>query len=251
MVWPFNRKKKEEPAPAADTSISLDEAAPAQEVGGAQEQFQDSGNFRTPADMIPDQPYPGAGPSAAERVAPPQIGYNPYEGLPSTLDAGMLNKLYNLPESPEYLFDEEASYKRRAWNENLQYFTGLGYFGGSLAGGGYGAFKGVTTPAPLGAIDTSKLKMNRVLNGATNRGTFLGNSLGVVGLLYAVSDSAISNARGLDESDLLNSTAAGVVTGMVYKSMSGPRAALVYGSAGGAIALGVNVAASVTGLFSR
>lgn len=33
----------------------------------------------------------------------PRAGYNPYEGLPSTLDPGMLEKLYSLPEDPEYV----------------------------------------------------------------------------------------------------------------------------------------------------
>jgi hypothetical protein len=28
-------------------------------------------------------------------------GYNPYEGLPSTLDPGLLEKMYNMPEAPE------------------------------------------------------------------------------------------------------------------------------------------------------
>jgi hypothetical protein len=58
--------------------------------------------------------------------------YNPYAGLPgTTLDPGMLEKLYNLPEQPEFLFAEEAGVRHRNMGENFTFCTGVGYFSGA------------------------------------------------------------------------------------------------------------------------
>ena len=38
------------------------------------------------------------------------------------------------------LFDEERAVKTRSWSENLTYLTGVGYLGGSIAGGGWGLY---------------------------------------------------------------------------------------------------------------
>lgn len=159
----------------------------------------------------------------------PTMRYNPYEGLPSTLDPGLLEKMYNLPESPEFLFQEESRVHRRGWGENITFCTGLGYFGGALVGGGYGALSGVRSVPAGGAIDTTKLKANRVMNAMTNRGMFLGNNLGCIGLFYAGMDNLISWQRGKD--DVLNPILAGATAGLMYKSTAGPRAMIVYSSA--------------------
>ena len=42
--------------------------------------------------------------------------YNPYDGIHGGLDVRQLGRI-QLPESPEYLFTEEATVKRRSWGE--------------------------------------------------------------------------------------------------------------------------------------
>jgi hypothetical protein len=53
--------------------------------------------------------------------------YNPYEGLNTLGGRGVA---FQLPEGPEFVFQEEAAAKRRSWGENLQFYTGVGYLGG-------------------------------------------------------------------------------------------------------------------------
>ncbi|KAH7430035.1 hypothetical protein KP509_09G079800 [Ceratopteris richardii] len=155
--------------------------------------------------------------------------YNPYEQYRGTsFDPRSINKLYRLPSSPEYLFPEEAAVQRRNWSENLTYYTGCGYLAGALTGGGLGISDGLRAAEK---DDTLKLIVNRVLNASGHRGRSYGNKLGVVGLLYAGIESTIVHYRDTD--DILNSIAAGLGTGAVYRVAGGPRAAAFAGAIGG------------------
>jgi hypothetical protein len=51
------------------------------------------------------------------------------EGISSAL--GGKKAVFQLPEGPEFVFQDEAVAKRRGWSENLQFYTGLGYLGGA------------------------------------------------------------------------------------------------------------------------
>lgn len=51
------------------------------------------------------------------------------EGISSAL--GGRKAVFQLPEGPEFVFQEETAAKRRGWSENLQFYTGLGYLGGA------------------------------------------------------------------------------------------------------------------------
>ncbi|XP_073221718.1 mitochondrial import inner membrane translocase subunit TIM23-2-like isoform X2 [Cicer arietinum] len=75
--------------------------------------------------------------------------YNPYKDL----DIPIQN-LYKLSTSPEFLFDEEARRKRSSWGENLTFYTGCGYLGGSIAGVGF-----VDDVKAFESNDTAKLQM--------------------------------------------------------------------------------------------
>lgn len=155
--------------------------------------------------------------------------YNPYaEYHGTTFDPRSVNKLYRLPSSPEFLFPEEAAVQRRNWSENLTYYTGCGYLSGVIVGGSLGAIDGVRAAE---AGDTLKLRINRILNGSGHRGRSYGNKLGVVGLLYAGLESGIVHYRGND--DILNSIAAGLGTGALFRVAAGPRAAAFAGAVGG------------------
>ena len=88
--------------------------------------------------------------------------YNPYEGLHASLDPKILGSI-RLPNAPEHLFSEEATRHKRSWGENLSYYTGLGYLGGTLSGGLYGGIEGARAKAPQASLDTSKLRLNRLV----------------------------------------------------------------------------------------
>ncbi|KAJ4970117.1 hypothetical protein NE237_003216 [Protea cynaroides] len=157
--------------------------------------------------------------------------YHPYQDLNVPIQ-----NLYNLPTSPEFLFDEEAAVQRRSWGENLQYYTGSGYLAGAIIGAAKGSVEGIKA-AERG--DSLKLRINRILNSGGQTGRRYGNSLGVVGLIFAGLESGIIYFRGTD--DVLNSVVAGLGTGALYKAASGPRSAAVAGAIGG-LAAGVAVA---------
>ncbi|CAA0822415.1 Mitochondrial import inner membrane translocase subunit TIM23-1 [Striga hermonthica] len=157
--------------------------------------------------------------------------YNPYQDLhfPS-------QTLYNLPTSPEFLFQEESVAQRRSWGENLTYYTGIGYLAGATAGAAKGFATGVRSIEPT---DTLKLKINRILNGSGLAGRQIGNRCGVIGLMYAGLESGMISVRGTD--DVANSLAAGLATGALYKAAAGPRSAAVAGAIGGVV-VGIAVA---------
>jgi len=105
-------------------------------------------------------------------------------------------------------------------------FPGLG------VGGVWGLREGVRRPL---AVSNSRLRINSILNSVTRRGTFIGNSAGVLGMLiqrlmlYTTPDtyarlalvynginSSIDHWRG--RHDAAGSMVAGALTGAIYKS---------------------------------
>ncbi|KAH7668487.1 Mitochondrial import inner membrane translocase subunit TIM23 protein [Dioscorea alata] len=164
--------------------------------------------------------------------------YNPYQDLQIPRQI-----VYDLPTSPEILFHEESIRQHRSWGENLTYCTGVGYLAGAVAGGSIGLRDGLRT-AEQG--DSMKLRINRVLNSSGHTGRRLGNKLGVVGLLYAGMESGLVALR--DKDDWMNSVAAGLGTGALFRAASGPRSAAVAGAIGG---LMVGAAVAVKQVFKR
>lgn len=158
--------------------------------------------------------------------------YNPYQDLQVPIQ-----NLYKLPTSPEFLFQEEAIAQRRSWGENLTYYTGISYLAGAVAGAGTGFVEGVKASEPG---DTLKLKINRILNGSGHTGRKFGNRAGVIGLMYAGLESGMVSLRDTD--DVINSVAAGLGTGALYKAAAGVRSAAVAGAIGGVV-----VGVAVTG----
>lgn len=66
---------------------------------------------------------PGMGAAPSGRL------YDPYDGIGQAL--GGKKHAFRLPEQPEFVFEEEASVRRRGWTENLQFYTGIGYLSGT------------------------------------------------------------------------------------------------------------------------
>ncbi|KAK6284351.1 hypothetical protein QQP08_018533 [Theobroma cacao] len=159
--------------------------------------------------------------------------YNPYQDLNLQ---GPITNLYKLPTSPEFLFAEESLHQRRSWGENLTFYTGSAYLGGSLSGAAVGLFSALRN---FEQGDTLKLKINRILNSTGHTGRSWGNRIGVVGLIYAGMESGIVAAT--DRDDVWSSVAAGLGTGAVCRAARGVRSAAVAGALGG-LAAGAVVA---------
>lgn len=158
--------------------------------------------------------------------------YHPYQQFDVPIQS-----LYNLPTSPEFLFHEESLNSRRSWGENLQYYTGSGYLSGAVLGAIKGSVEGLRQAEPS---DSLKLRVNRVLNSGGQVGRRFGNSLGVLGLIFAGMESGLIYLR--DSDDLLNTVAAGLGTGAIYRAAGGLRSAAIAGAIGG-----ITAAAAVAG----
>lgn len=70
-----------------------------------------------------------------------------------------------------------------------------------------------------------RLRLNGVLNAVTRRGPFLGNSAGVVALVYNGTNSTIGYWRG--KHDITNSVVAGAISGAIFKSTRGLRPMMI------------------------
>ncbi|VVA91662.1 unnamed protein product [Arabis nemorensis] len=151
--------------------------------------------------------------------------YNPYQNHELPISA---QYLYKLPTSPEFLFTEESLKQRRSWGENLTFYTGTGYLGGSVAGATAGVFKGIKS---FEYGDTFKLKINRILNSSGQTGRAWGNRIGIVGLIYAGIESGVVSYT--DRDDVWTSVISGLGTGAVFRAARGVRSAAVAGALGG------------------
>ncbi|KAL8990400.1 MAG: hypothetical protein Q9177_000942 [Variospora cf. flavescens] len=112
----------------------------------------------------------------------------------------------------------------RGWSDDLQYGTGTTYLSALTLGGAYGMVEGLRrtpTSAP------PKIRLNSVLNSVTRRGPFLGNSAGIIAMVYNGINSTIGHYRG--KHDSANSILAGALSGMLFKSTRGLRPMMISG----------------------
>ena len=72
-----------------------------------------------------------------------------------------------------------------------------------------------------------KLRLNSLLNSVTRRGPFLGNSAGVIAMVYNGINSLLGYYRG--RHDAANSVVAGALSGMLFKSTRGLRPMMISG----------------------
>lgn len=112
----------------------------------------------------------------------------------------------------------------RGWSDDLSYGTGTTYLTALATGGAWGLFEGLRKLPPTAA---PKLRLNAVLNSVTRRGPFMGNSAGVVAMVYNGINSTLGYARG--RHDASNSIAAGALSGMLFKSTRGLRPMMISG----------------------
>lgn len=126
----------------------------------------------------------------------------------------------------------------RGWSDDLCYGTGTTYLTGLSLGGAWGLAEGLRR-TPVTA--PPKIRLNGVLNSVTRRGPFLGNSAGVVAMVYNGLNSSLGYARG--KHDSANSIMAGALSGMVFKSTRGLRPMAISGGIVAGIAGGWAVSA--------
>ena len=168
---------------------------------------------------------------------------------PSVLDPAQLHPLAGLNQDTlDYLSLDESALSElpgsrsalpsRGWSDDLCYGTGVTYLSALTVGGAWGLVEGLNRTAPTAS---PRLKLNSCLNAITRRGPFLGNSAGVIALVYNGINSTIGYYRG--KHDAVNSVGAGVLSGMIFKSTKGAKPMMIsgalVGSAAGAWAVSV------------
>lgn len=156
-------------------------------------------------------------------------------GSASLPDASQLHPLAGLNQQTlDYLSLDESTLSdlpgsrsalpSRGWSDDLCYGTGVTYLTALTMGGTWGLIEGLNrTPASA----PPKLRLNSVLNSMTRRGPFLGNSAGVVAMVYNGVNSTIGYYRG--KHDSANSMMAGALSGMLFKSTRGIRPMVISG----------------------
>ncbi|KAK4212913.1 mitochondrial import inner membrane translocase subunit tim23 [Rhypophila decipiens] len=168
-------------------------------------------------------------------------GVDAFLGSSSFADPSQLHPLAGLDKDTlDYITLEEgtiatpgtqAGLPSRGFTDDLCYGTGITYLTGLSIGGAWGLQEGLRR-----SVDQPpKLRLNSVLNSITRRGPFLGNSAGVVAICYNFFNLGFSTLRG-GKQDALNTVAAGVLSGMVFKSTRGLRTMMISGGIVGSVA---------------
>jgi import inner membrane translocase subunit TIM23 len=117
----------------------------------------------------------------------------------------------------------QSALPSRGWSDDLCYGTGVSYLSALTLGGAWGLQEGLRRSAG----QPPKLRLNSVLNAVTRRGPFLGNSAGVIAMVYNGINSFIGHLRG--KHDSANSIVAGALSGMIFKSTRGLKPMLISG----------------------
>ncbi len=178
----------------------------------------------TPTDTFQPTPFD---PSEAQDVSSFLTG-------PTFADPSQLHPLAGLNQQTlDYLSLEESALSdlpgsqsalpSRGWSDDLCYGTGVTYLTALTVGGAWGLQEGLRRSAG----QPPKLRLNSVLNAVTRRGPFLGNSAGVIAMVYNGFNSFIGHLRG--KHDSANSILAGALSGMLFKSTRGVRPMMISG----------------------
>ncbi|KAG0168900.1 Mitochondrial import inner membrane translocase subunit tim23 [Apophysomyces sp. BC1034] len=129
----------------------------------------------------------------------------------------------------------------RGWTDDLCYGTGATYLAGLTLGGAFGLAEGLRRSA---SAPNARVRLNTTLNTITRRGPGWGNAVGVVAMMYNGTTAMIDYSRG--KHDMFNSIAGGAISGAIFKSTAGPRAALMASAVCGGVAGAWSVLVSLT-----
>ena len=123
----------------------------------------------------------------------------------------------------------------RQFGEKMTYSLGLSYGLGILAGGTYGLFHGLSKGGA-----TTKLRVNSVLNSCSTKGPALANQAAIMTMFYVGFNNFFGWIRG--EEDMYNATAAGLISGALYKSSSSVKSMARHSVLGGVVFTGLDYA---------
>ncbi|KAJ1017723.1 hypothetical protein NDA16_005042 [Ustilago loliicola] len=244
MVWPFSSNKSAEASSSSSTQPAFEAVAPApvdSTVTPDASSDSPTNYLRSHTFVQPSSPTPSTSGSASEYVpnAASLLG-------DASLNLGDLSPLVGLGKddleyldltdgAPSSMEGARTAVPSRGWSDDLCYGTGTTYLSGLAIGGLLGAREGFFRP--LGVDNpTFRLRLNAVLNQVTRRGSFFGNSAGVVALIYNLVDASIDGVRG--KHDIYGAVAAGGLSGALFKCTAGARPM--------ALASGIMMAAAAT-----
>jgi len=111
----------------------------------------------------------------------------------------------------------------RGFFDDMCYGAGVCYLSGLGIGGAWGLRDGLMRSDG----QPPRLRLNAVLNAVTRRGPFLGNSAGVVAIIYNIFSWSIGQVRGTH--DAANTVVAGALSGMLFRSTKGLRPMMISG----------------------
>ena len=167
--------------------------------------------------------------------------------LPDTgsMDLGAIAPIFGIAgagsTSADYL---DINIHGKSFSQQLFYNSGTFYLGGIFTGGIYGVFAGMRD-SPSSKM---KIKLNSILNASGQQGSKMGNSLGVLAMMYTGVEHVAENYLELDEYvghyEGVIPIGAGALTGAMYKSLSGRKEATL------AALVGAGVMTVFTGIQS-
>ena len=102
---------------------------------------------------------------------------NPYGNFGSIPDVGNIDLSKLGRKGPDYV---PYNAKGRDSLARVSFNTGIMWLGGFVAGGAYGfveGWRGAASP-------NYKIRFNSIMNAFSKRGSYLGNSLGIIGKFY-------------------------------------------------------------------
>ncbi|KDR67976.1 hypothetical protein GALMADRAFT_257502 [Galerina marginata CBS 339.88] len=191
---------------------------------------------QTPTDVLRSATF-----SRSDSPASPEHAVTSSDLLMAAYDPARLHPLAELGDKLDYLLLDDdkttelpgagTAIPSRGWSDDLCYGTGTMYLSGLALGGTWGFREGARRPL---AVSNSRLRINSILNSVTRRGTFIGNSAGVMALIYNGVNSSIDAMRG--KHDTLGSMAAGALTGAIFKSTAGIKPAIAAAAVGTSMA---------------
>lgn len=173
--------------------------------------------------------------SSPSQYTPEATDVSSFLNQPGAFDPATLHPLAGLNQDTlDYLSLDDSNLSSlpgsrsalpsRGWSDDLCYGTGTTYLAGLVTGGAWGLAEGLNR---VPADSPPKLRLNAALNAITRRGPFLGNSAGVLAMVYNGFNSTLGYYRG--KHDSLNSIVAGFASGAIFKSTRGPQQMLISG----------------------
>ena len=132
------------------------------------------------------------------------------------------------PKIQEHTKIEHIDYDKRSWTQRLIYNVGTMFIISGSSGAAYGTMNGLMMPVPN---ELPKIRVNAVLNQMTTHGSRFGQSMGMITLLYGLTEYCITQCSPEQIIDYINIEYPGIqqgltggITGLIYKFRSGFRA---------------------------